>query len=202
MFENYKGKNGASKYWQELFDAFPNIKINIITLTSNSDRIVAEIDVSGIQKGKIGSSPSSGDKFHIRGAFVYKFSQRTKIGEIRMYYDSSILKRQLNMLRIQGSDTTKNKQYGTDSQDEYSWKTAEVGVIAKKGKSYRLTRSFLQKFRDDQRNISTRIDIRNNITAIFIYKDSKELSDIYADIRGLSDLKSVKSYVSSQNIMD
>lgn len=100
MFENYKGKNGASKYWQELFDAFPNIKIDIITLTSNSDRIVAEIDVSGIQKGKIGSSPGSGDKFHVRGAFVYKFSQRTKIGEIRMYYDSSILKRQLNMLRM------------------------------------------------------------------------------------------------------
>ena len=100
MFENYKGKNGASKYWQELFDAFPNIKIDIITLTSNSDRIVAEIDVNGIQKGKIGSSPGSGDKFHIRGAFVYMFSQKTKIGEIRMYYDSSILKRQLNMLRI------------------------------------------------------------------------------------------------------
>lgn len=100
MFENYKGKNGASKYWQELFDAFPNIKIDIITLTSNPDIIVAEIDVSGIQKGKIGSSPGAGDKFHIRGAFVYKFSQRMKIGEIRMYYDSSILKRQLNIFRI------------------------------------------------------------------------------------------------------
>ena len=61
-FGTHKGKVGASKYWQELYDAFPDIKINPITITvaANHERIVAEIDVSGTQRGKIGGSPPFG----------------------------------------------------------------------------------------------------------------------------------------------
>ena len=93
-FGTHKGKVGASKYWQELYDTFPDIKINPITVTTddNHERIVAEIDVSGTQRGKIGGSPPFGKKFHIRGAFVYEFVGN-KIREIRMYYDSSVLRR-------------------------------------------------------------------------------------------------------------
>ena len=56
MFGTHKGKDGASKYWQELYDAFPDIKINPITITTaaNHERIVAEIDASGTQRGKVG----------------------------------------------------------------------------------------------------------------------------------------------------
>jgi steroid delta-isomerase-like uncharacterized protein len=102
-FGTHKGKVGASKYWQELYDAFPDIRINPITITTTAaakhERIVAEIDISGTQRGKIGSSPPFGKKFHIRGAFVYEFAGN-KIREIRMYYDFSVLRRQLNLLKI------------------------------------------------------------------------------------------------------
>ena len=93
MFQNYKGKDGATKYWQELFTIFPNIGIDIVTVTANAERIVAEIDVRGVQKGKISSSPGLEKKFQVRGAFVYEFSDNMKIKEIRMYYDSDILKK-------------------------------------------------------------------------------------------------------------
>ena len=94
MFQNYKGKDGATKYWQELFTIFPNIGIDIVTVTANAERIVAEIDVRGAQKGKISSSsPGLEKKFQVRGAFVYEFSDNMKIKEIRMYYDSDILKK-------------------------------------------------------------------------------------------------------------
>ena len=99
MFGTHKGKDGASKYWQELYDAFPDIKINPITITANHERIVAEIDASGTQRGKVGGSPPFGKKFHIRGAFVYEFVGN-RIREIRMYYDSGVLRRQLNLLKI------------------------------------------------------------------------------------------------------
>ncbi|HZA70158.1 MAG TPA: nuclear transport factor 2 family protein [Nitrososphaeraceae archaeon] len=93
MFQNYKGKDGATKYWQELFTIFPNIGIDIVTVTANAERIVAEIDVRGAQKGKISSSPGLEKKFQVRGAFVYEFSDNMKIKEIRMYYDSDSLKK-------------------------------------------------------------------------------------------------------------
>jgi steroid delta-isomerase-like uncharacterized protein len=101
-FGTYKGKDRASKYWQELYDAFPDIKINPITITTTTaehKRIVEEIDVSGTQRGKIGGSPPFGKKFHIRGGFVYEFAGN-RIREIRMYYDSRVLRRQLNLLKI------------------------------------------------------------------------------------------------------
>lgn len=100
-FETYKGKDGASKYWQELYNAFPDIKINPLTIAvdNRENRILAEMDIRGTQKGKVGGSPPFGKKFHIRGAFVYDFIEG-KIQEIRMYYDSSVLRRQLNLLKI------------------------------------------------------------------------------------------------------
>lgn len=60
---------------------------------------MAEIDVSGPQKGKFGSSsPGLEKKFQVRGPFVYEFSDNMKIREIRMYYDSDILKKQLDIV--------------------------------------------------------------------------------------------------------
>ena len=101
LFGTYEGKDEASKYWQQLYNTFPDIKINPLTITAdeNGNRVVAEIDVSGTQKGMLSSSPGMGKKFSIRGAFVYDFMEG-KIREIRMYYDSSLLKRQLKMQEI------------------------------------------------------------------------------------------------------
>lgn len=83
-------------YWQELFTLFPNIRIDVVTLTANAERIVAEIDVGGSQKSKVGNSPGQEKEFQVRGAFVYEFSDNMKIKEIRMYYDSDIMKKQLD----------------------------------------------------------------------------------------------------------
>jgi steroid delta-isomerase-like uncharacterized protein len=98
LFGTYEGKDEASKYWQQLYNTFPDIKINPLTITADEtgNRVVAEIDISGTQKGMLGSSPGMDKKFSIRGAFAYDFMEG-KIREIRMYYDSSLLKRQLEM---------------------------------------------------------------------------------------------------------
>jgi hypothetical protein len=99
MFQNYEGKNGATRYWQELFTIFPSIGIDIVTVTASARRIVAEIDVRGAQKEKRSSTTELEKKFQVRGAFVYEFSDKMKIKEIRMYYDSGILKKQLDTVR-------------------------------------------------------------------------------------------------------
>ena len=102
-FGTYKGKDGASEYWKELFNAFPDIEVDTVTIATDKkeSRIISEIDIRGTQKGKVDGSPPVGKKFHIRGAFVYEFvKKQNKIKEIRMYYDSNILKRQLEILKI------------------------------------------------------------------------------------------------------
>jgi steroid delta-isomerase-like uncharacterized protein len=106
VFGTYIGKDGATEYWQQLYNAFPDIKINPVTITAdeNGNRIVAEIDIGGTHKGMLGSSPGTGKKFSIRGAFVYDFIEG-KIREIRMYYDSSIMKEQLEILKNTGIES-------------------------------------------------------------------------------------------------
>ena len=102
-FGTYKGKGGASEYWEKLFNAFPDIKVDTVTIATDKkeSRIISEIDIRGTQKGKVDGSPPFGKKFHFRGAFVYEFvKKQNKIKEIRMYYDSNILKRQLEILKI------------------------------------------------------------------------------------------------------
>ena len=49
IFGTYIGKDGATEYWQLLYNVFPDIKINPVTITAdeNGNRIVAEIDISG-----------------------------------------------------------------------------------------------------------------------------------------------------------
>jgi steroid delta-isomerase-like uncharacterized protein len=93
-FGDYKGKDGARKYWYKLFDTFPDIEIKPFKITADEDRIVTEISFSGTQKGHIYGSPSLDKKFHLSGAFVYEFIDG-KIEEIRMYYDSNVFKKQL-----------------------------------------------------------------------------------------------------------
>jgi predicted ester cyclase len=98
-FGDYKGKKGAREYWQKLFDTFPDIELKVVTMTADGNRIVTEISFSGTQKGQIYGSSGLNKKFHLCGAFVYEFIDE-KIGEIRMYYDSSVLKKQLKIMEL------------------------------------------------------------------------------------------------------
>jgi steroid delta-isomerase-like uncharacterized protein len=98
-FGDYKGKDGAREYWHKLFDTFPDIEIKPVKITADEDRIVTEISFSGTQKGQIYGSQGLNKKFYLHGAFVYEFIDG-KIEEIRMYYDSSILKKQLKIMEL------------------------------------------------------------------------------------------------------
>jgi predicted ester cyclase len=96
VFGTHIGKDKATNYWELLYKMFPKIKITPITITANVNRLVAEIDITGFERQKFDVSTTSSDSTLIRGAFVYEFIN-DKIKEIRMYYDSTILKRQLEM---------------------------------------------------------------------------------------------------------
>lgn len=94
VFGTHIGKDAATNYWELLYRMFPKIKITLVTITADVNRLVAEIDITGIERQNVDVSTTTSDSTRIRGAFVYEFVN-DKIKEIRMYYDSTILKRQL-----------------------------------------------------------------------------------------------------------
>jgi steroid delta-isomerase-like uncharacterized protein len=94
VFGTHIGMDAATNYWELLYRMFPKIKITLVTITADVNRLVAEIDITGIERQNVDVSTTTSDSTRIRGAFVYEFVN-DKIKEIRMYYDSTILKRQL-----------------------------------------------------------------------------------------------------------
>jgi steroid delta-isomerase-like uncharacterized protein len=94
VFGTHIGKEEATNYWEQLYKTFPKINVTPVTITAEANRLAAEIDITGTVREKVDISTASSHNTPIRGAFVYEFANN-KIKEIRMYYDSTILKRQL-----------------------------------------------------------------------------------------------------------
>ena len=94
VFGTHIGREGATNYWEQLYNTFPKIKVTPVTITSEANRLAAELDITGTERERVDISMTRSSSTPIRGAFVYEFSNN-KIKEIRMYYDSTILKRQL-----------------------------------------------------------------------------------------------------------
>jgi steroid delta-isomerase-like uncharacterized protein len=95
VFGMHRGKEEATNYWEQLYKTFPKINVTPVTITAEANRLAAEIDITGTVMEKVDISTATGTP--IRGAFIYEFANN-KIKEIRMYYDSTILKRQLERL--------------------------------------------------------------------------------------------------------
>ena len=53
IFGTYKSKDGASKYWQELYDVFPDININPVTITVDLQRICSRNSCQWNAEGKV-----------------------------------------------------------------------------------------------------------------------------------------------------
>jgi steroid delta-isomerase-like uncharacterized protein len=103
VFGTHIGKEEATNYWEQLYKTFPKINATPVTITAVANRLAAEIDITGTAR-EVDISKASSRNAPIRGAFVYEFTSN-KINEIRMYYDSTILKRQLEQ-----SDETDKKE--------------------------------------------------------------------------------------------
>jgi steroid delta-isomerase-like uncharacterized protein len=107
VFGTHIGKEEATNYWEQLYKTFPKINATPVTITAEANRLAAEIDITGTAM-EVDITTASSHSTTIRGAFVYEF-KNNKIKEIRMYYDSTILKRQLEL-----SDETDEKRENSD----------------------------------------------------------------------------------------
>ena len=70
-----------------------------------------------------------------------------------------------------------------------TWNLVEIIIIADKGKSHKVARLVLKKYRDNIRNITTTIDRKRNVIVGFVYRDKRELQDLLQDVKTLSNVK-------------
>ena len=68
-------------------------------------------------------------------------------------------------------------------------KLVEIAIIADKGKSHKVARIVLNKYRNDIRNITTTIDSKRNVIVGFVCRDKQELQEILRDLNTVSNVK-------------
>ena len=95
-FAPRRGKEEVRSHWLDVFASFPDLREDIIDTTSEGDRLIAEMLLSGTMEGPVGSHQPTGAGFRIRGAFRIDFRDGL-IRSVRSYWDTADMKRQLGL---------------------------------------------------------------------------------------------------------
>ena len=90
------GKEEARTHWQTIYDTFPDMRMDLLEVTEDGDRLVAELSHGGTMKGKMGPVPPTGKSYRIAGAFRMDFHEG-KIQRIQSYWDTSAMAEQLGL---------------------------------------------------------------------------------------------------------
>lgn len=92
-----RGKEEARVHWQAVYNIFPDMKMDIVAVTADEDRVVAEISHGGTMQGKIGDKEPTGKSYRVQAAFRFDFSNG-KINSIRSYWDTGSMMMQLGLI--------------------------------------------------------------------------------------------------------
>lgn len=102
-FGIWEGKIMVKKFLSKLFLSFPDFNMKLLNIcynNNNSGITMAEINIVGQQIGFFSGNPPRGKQFSINSVFVFEFDKSIKIKIIRIYYDSKVVYRQLEILKV------------------------------------------------------------------------------------------------------
>ena len=102
-FGIWKGKLMVDKFLSKLFLSFPDFRVKLLNdLYDNDDSgiTMSEINIVGQQRGSFMGNPPSGKEFSINSVLVFEFDKSIKIKTIRVYYDSKMIYKQLDIMRV------------------------------------------------------------------------------------------------------
>ena len=91
-----KGKDEARHHWQTIYDAFPDMRMDLVDVTSEGDTMFAEISHGGTMEGAMGPRQPTGKSYRTTGAFLFDFSGG-KIQSILSYWDTATMAQQLEL---------------------------------------------------------------------------------------------------------
>ena len=92
--KNHTGKEQIKQLLRAAFAWAPDFRVTMTSLTIGNETAATEWISEGIQTGRIGDLPASGNSFRLRGASFLAFRDG-KIAKVTDYYDMATLLRQL-----------------------------------------------------------------------------------------------------------
>ena len=95
-FAPRRGKEEVRCHRLEVIASFPDLREDIIDVTAEGDRLIAEALLSGTMEGPIENRQPTGAVFRVRGAFRIDFTDGL-IRSVQSYWDTADMKRQLGL---------------------------------------------------------------------------------------------------------
>jgi steroid delta-isomerase-like uncharacterized protein len=92
--KDHRGKEQIKQLLRAAFAWAPDFRVTMISLTIGNETAATEWISEGIQTGRIGDLPASGNSFRLRGASILTF-RNGKISKVTDYYDMATFLRQL-----------------------------------------------------------------------------------------------------------
>ena len=96
-FHDWIGDSWAVLFSRQVFNAFPDLKIELTSHVAANGRAMLEWIMSGTLSGSLLGLPATGKSFSIRGAAIFEL-QDGKIARSSIYWDMSTLVRQLGTI--------------------------------------------------------------------------------------------------------
>ena len=102
-FGMWTGKLMVDKFLSKVFLSFPDFRMKLLNDCYGNDNpgiTMSEINIVGQQRGSFMGNPPNGKEFSINSVFVFEFDKSIKIKAIRVYYDSKMIYKQLDIMRV------------------------------------------------------------------------------------------------------
>jgi steroid delta-isomerase-like uncharacterized protein len=96
-----RGRAAIEKDAGEFFRAFPDLRVEIISIFEKGNAAAGEVRMTGTNTGPLatpkGEVPATGKRIDVRGALVGRINAEGLIVEERRYYDTGTLMQQLGL---------------------------------------------------------------------------------------------------------
>lgn len=99
--EPLRGRAAVEKDNADFFRAFPDLRVEVISIFEKGDRAAGEISMTGTNSGPLvtptGEVPATGKRLDLRGVVVGRINAENLIVEERRYYDTGTMMQQLGL---------------------------------------------------------------------------------------------------------
>jgi len=101
--EVIRGRKAIQEHMESMFKAFPDFKIEFLTVIPSGNHIAFEMFVHGTNTGPMmtpeGEIPPTGKKVEFKAVWIGRISPKGLIEEDRTYYDTAAFMKQLGLMK-------------------------------------------------------------------------------------------------------
>jgi steroid delta-isomerase-like uncharacterized protein len=97
--EHHMGRTGVRSYYETLFRAAPDLRIDVHKRHVTDEAVVLEVVISGTHRGAWRGLPPTGRRLEFPLCGVFTFGDDGRLAGERIYYDRATVLRQLGVFR-------------------------------------------------------------------------------------------------------